>query len=99
MTKLEQLKQTVAQMFENATEKEDIERLAKVNNSIAEVEQEQKELTDQNAELIKSYKELVKHTSFKEKPKEVETQPTRSQAPSLEEELAKFLASQNKEEK
>lgn len=95
MTKLEQLKATVAQLFENATEKEDIEKLAKVNNSISEVEAEQKELTDKNAELIKSYKELIKHTSFKEQPKQVETQPT-GQAPSLEEELAKFLASKNK---
>ena len=34
MTKLEQLRQTVAQMFENATEKEDIERLAKSRTSL-----------------------------------------------------------------
>lgn len=92
MTKLEELRQMVAGMFENATEKEDIEKLAKVNNSISEVEKEQKELTEKNAELIKSYKELVKHTSFKEQPKAVETQPT-GQAPSLEEALEKFLAS------
>ena len=95
MTKLEQLRQTVATLFENATEKEEIEKLAQVNNSISEVEAEQKELTEKNAELIKSYKELVKHTSFKEQPKQVETQPT-GQAPSLEEALAKFLASKNK---
>ena len=69
MTKLEQLRQTVAQLFENATEKDEIERLAKVNNSIDEVAAEQAELTEKNAELIKSYKELVKHTSFKEQPK------------------------------
>ena len=95
MTKLQQLRELVANLFENATEKEDIERLAKVNNSIDEVEAEQSELTEKNAELIKSYKELVKHTSFKEQPKQVETQPT-GQAPSLEEALKNFLASKNK---
>lgn len=95
MSKLEQLRQTVAQLFENATEKDEIERLAKVNNSIDEVAAEQAELTEKNAELIKSYKELVKHTSFKEQPKKVETQPT-GQAPSLEEALKEFLTSKNK---
>lgn len=97
MTKLEQLRDLVANLFENATEKDDIERLAKVNNSIDEVEAEQQELTEKNAELIQSYKELVKHTSFKEKPKQVETQPT-GQAPSLEEALKNFLASKNNQD-
>ena len=92
MTKLEQLKATVATLFENATEKSDIERLAKINNSIEEVEVEQKALTEKNADLIKSYKELVKHTSFKEQPKFVETQATQP-ALSLEEALKNFLAS------
>lgn len=94
MSKLEELRTLVAGLFETATEKEDIERLAKVNSSIEAVETEQKELETKNAELIKSYKELVKHTSFKEQPKQVETQPT-GQAPSLEEALNQFLASQN----
>ena len=94
MTKLEELRQMVATMFENATQKEDIENLAKVNNAISAVEEENKQLTEKNVELIQSYKELVKHTSFKEQPKAVETQPT-GQAPSLEEELSKFLASKN----
>lgn len=97
MTKLQQLRDLVANLFENATEKDDIERLAKVNNSIDEVEAEQQELTEKNADLIKSYKELVKHTSFKEQPKQVETQPT-GQAPSLEEALKQFLASKNNKE-
>lgn len=96
MTKLEQLKQIVAQMFENADDKQTIENLAKVNNAIDEADQENKELVEKNSELIKSYKELVKHTSFKEQPKQVETQPT-GQAPSLEAYLKDFLASQKQE--
>ena len=95
-SKLQALKNVVAKMFENATEKEQIENLAKLNNSIDEVEQEQNELTSKNAELIKSYKELVKHTSFKEEPK-LDT-PTSADLPSFEESLNNFLAS-NPEEK
>lgn len=34
MTKLEELKQLVADSFKEATEKQDIERLAKINNAI-----------------------------------------------------------------
>lgn len=97
MSKLEELRQTVAKMFENAEQKEQIEQLAKVNNSIAEVEQEQNELLNKNAELIKSYKELVKHTSFKEQPQETATQAT-GVAPSLEDALKAFLASKNNKE-
>lgn len=97
MSKLEELRQTVAKMFENAEQKEQIEQLAKVNNSIAEVEQEQNELLNKNAELIKSYKELVKHTSFKEQPQETATQAT-GVVPSLEDALKAFLASKNNKE-
>lgn len=95
MSKLDELRKTVAEMFENAVEKEQIEQLAKVNNAIDEVEKENKELTEKNGELIKSYKELVKHTSFEDKPKAVETQST-STAPTLEGFLQEFLASQPK---
>lgn len=97
MSKLEELRNTIAKMFENAKEKEQIEQLARVNNSIAEVEQEQKQLIEKNAELIKSYKELVKHTSFKEQPQETATQ-TIGDVPSLEDALKVFLASKNNKE-
>lgn len=64
MTSLEQLRQLVANMFDGATDKEQIEQMATLNNSIDAVQKEQDELVDKNAELIKSYKDLVKHTSF-----------------------------------
>ena len=66
MTKLEELRQLVAESFKEATEKQDIERLAKINNAISEATVEQEELIAKNADLIKSYKDLVQHTSFKE---------------------------------
>lgn len=91
MTKTEQLRATIAALFENAKEKDLIEGLAKVNSAVDDVEAENKELTDKNADLIKSYKELVKHTSFKEAPKATETQPSH-EAPDLEASLKAFLA-------
>lgn len=89
-SKLATLKNIVASIFEAATEKEQIENLAKINNAIDEVEKEQKQLFDKNAELIKGYKELVKHTSFKEQPSVETTTP--ADVPSLESALAQFIA-------
>lgn len=94
-SKTEQLRDLVASLFENATQREQIEGLVKVNTAIDAVEAEQKELTDQNADLIKSYKELVRHTSFRDAPPARETQG--ATVPSLEASLKDFLA--NKENK
>lgn len=64
MSKLEELRQLVANMFESATDKEQINMAAKINSSIDDVAKEQQELIDKNAELIEDYRSLVKHTSF-----------------------------------
>lgn len=91
MTKLEQLRQIVATAFENAVEKEDIETLATINNAIDEVNNEEQSLIDKNAELIKSYKDLVKHTSFKDN-KLPEDTVSGGNAPSFEEALQTFMS-------
>lgn len=93
MGKLEQLKQLVADMFDKCENKEDIDKLSTIKNTIGEVEGEQQELIDKNSELIKSYKDLVKHTSFKDDNKIVEKNneiftPT---SVSFEETLSKFM--------
>ena len=64
MGKLEELRQIVAEAFQQATEQQDIERLAKINVAIDDVSKEQDALIAKNGELIKSYKDLVAHTSF-----------------------------------
>lgn len=64
MGKLDELRQLVAESFKAATEQQDIERLAKINNAIEDVSKEQESLVAKNAELIKSYKDLISHTSF-----------------------------------
>ena len=62
--KLDLLKNIVADAFKEATQKQEIEQLAKINNAIDAVYKEQNELMAKNAELVKSYKDLVQHTSF-----------------------------------
>lgn len=94
MSKLEDLKTIVAEMFEGAESKESIEQLAKLNNSIEDVQKEQDDLTEKNAELIKSYKDLVKHSSFKDD--KVPTDPVGETAPSFEDALNTFIEN-NKE--
>lgn len=64
MGKLDELRQLVAEAFKDATEKQEIENLAKINTAIEDVSKEQNDLVAKNAELIKSYKDLVQHTSF-----------------------------------
>lgn len=66
MGTLDELKKIVADAFEAATDRESIDRFAKINNSISDVEIEQNELLKKNAELVESYKKLVMHTSFSE---------------------------------
>lgn len=64
MGKLEELTKIVAEMFDKATEKVEIDRLTTIKTSLEGVAAEQTALEEKNAELIKSYKDLVKHTSF-----------------------------------
>lgn len=70
MTKLEQLRQLVADMFDKSTDKAQIEQAARINSAIDDVAAEQQSIVDQNAELIKDYKTLVKHTSFSQPAKD-----------------------------
>ena len=65
MTKLEELRQLVKQQFDKAETKEQIDTLAQIKNKFDEVSKEQEAIEQQNAELIRSYKDLVRHTSFK----------------------------------
>lgn len=91
MGKLEQLKQQVAEAFEAAEDKATIEKLAAINNSIKEAQEELDALTDKNAELIKSYKDLVQHTSFKDDKKPADT-VTGAPSLSFEEALQEFMS-------
>lgn len=67
MSKLTELKQMVAELFQAATDKTIIEKSALVSNKLEEVAQENQELVDKQAELLKDYKEAILHTSFTKK--------------------------------
>lgn len=63
-SKLDTLKNLVAEMFNKAENKSDIETLSVINKAVDEVKAEQDKLIAENKELLKDYKDLVSHTSF-----------------------------------
>lgn len=65
MNKLEELKHYVADLFSAATDKTIIEKSAVVSQKIEEIEQEQTQLSSDYQSLLKDYKDVVLHTSFK----------------------------------
>ena len=90
MGKLEELRQMVSDLFAEAEKKEVIEKAALVSNKIDEVEKEQNLLVDKDAELLKSYKDLVLHTSFKEAPS-AGNNPAASGTVSFDDMLKQFI--------
>lgn len=66
MGSLEQLKSLVAEMFAQAENKSDVEALSAIKAACDDVEAEHNKLEAENRELLKDYKELVVHTSFKD---------------------------------
>lgn len=92
MGKLDELRNFVKQQFEQAetSDKNTIDMLAKIQNAVEDASKEQAEIEAKNAELVKSYKDLVKHTSFKDEAK-APTDPVASPtAPSFDEFLKQF---------
>ena len=65
MSKLEELKEMVADLFEQATDTTTIQKSAVVGAKIDEIAKEEQELVDKHAELIKEYRQAVIHSSFK----------------------------------
>lgn len=90
MTRLEQLRESVAKMFENAHDKETIDNGAKILAEIDLAKEDEKKLIDKYTELTKSYRELVIYGQS-EKPKE---EPTIEKSPaprlSLEEIIRQY---------
>ena len=65
MNRLEQLKEAVKKAFEGATDKQLIDTFSNINSLVDGVQKEQEALESKDAELIKSYKDIIAHTSFK----------------------------------
>lgn len=65
MSKLDDLRNYVAKLFENATDKSVIEQSAVVSSKIDEIVAEQEQQTKNYNELLHDYKEVIVHSSFK----------------------------------
>jgi ATP-dependent protease HslVU (ClpYQ) ATPase subunit len=66
---LEQLKKAVADAFQNASDKETVDKMVSIQAAMDGVEQENADLAKKNHELLTAYKEAVAHpgiTSVKE---------------------------------
>ena len=90
MGKLNELRQIVSELFDKADQKETIEKAVLVSNKIDEIEKEQELLISKNGELLKSYKDLILHTSFNEAPS-AGNNPAATGQVSFEDMLSKFL--------
>lgn len=65
MSKLDELREHVAKLFDAATDKTTIEKCAVVKKTIDEIEAEQKKANDDYQSLLKDYKDVVVHSSYK----------------------------------
>lgn len=58
------LKNQLKAMLDNTENKESIEQIGALNSLVDKLEAEHTKLQNENKDLIKDYKELIKHTSF-----------------------------------
>lgn len=72
MGKLTELQKMVDDWFKEATDKVVIDKLTSIKTVVNDAEQEQTALETEKKELLTSYKEVIKHTSFKGKEPEDE---------------------------
>lgn len=91
---LDELKKLISENFNQieVKSKNDIDHYTKVTKAIDSAIDENKKLTEANAELSKSYSELVMHTSIGKEPNK-EDVIDKVQAPDFNSELDKYLKS------
>lgn len=65
MSKTEELRNYISQLFQASTDKAVIEKAAVVNNKIDELEAENKASQESYNKLLNDYKDVVLHSSFK----------------------------------
>lgn len=66
MGKIEELQKLIGEWFEIAKDKETIDKLSSMKQVCDDAKQEQDALQTENKELMKDYKEIIHHTSFKD---------------------------------
>ena len=78
MENINKLQEQIKALLENASDKQLISDLASVNNTINAICEDTTSLKTENKELLDQYKDLIKHTSFKETP---EKNPAQASGP------------------
>ncbi len=77
MSKLQELQQLVAEMFQSCEDKETIQKAAVVNNKMDEAIAEEEKRQSDYKQLLNDYKDVVLHSGFKAVPNRApETQIT-----------------------
>ena len=96
MNYLEELKKRVAEAFQDATEKKDIDNMSKINAAIDSLSNEQEQLMAKNKELIAAYKDAVLHPGVsKQAEKEPTDVPPVQQAPDFADFVAQAMSKQD----
>lgn len=93
-TTITDLKNQLKAMLEATEDKAAIEQIGTLNGLVDKMEAEHKQLQNENKDLIKDYKELIKHTSFAPNGNETQEVPETKEL-SFED----FLAGYKKEDK
>ena len=71
MSKIQELQDMVSEMFKEASSKEDVDKLASINNKINEVVKEQDDLVKERDALILDYKKVITGSLNNESPAQV----------------------------
>ena len=91
MTYYEQLKKAVTEAFNDATDKETIDKMASIQAAMDGLEQEQSELVKKNHELLVAYKEAIAHPGVSKQPEPDTTTVNEVQMPDFADILANSL--------
>ena len=67
MGKIEELQKMIGDWFESAQDKDTVDKLSSMKKVCDDAKQEQDTLQAEQKELMQDYKELIHHTSFKDK--------------------------------
>ena len=90
MNNLEELKKLVAEMLDGTQDTDAVQKLATINNKLSEVEADTNALVSKNAEIMKSYKDLVLHSTVSNTDL-VKEEPVKNEVQSVEDALANFI--------
>lgn len=89
MNNFEKLEEQLKALLDTATDKTQIEKIGAINQTIEAVKTDTTALQKENKEILDDYKDLVKHTGFKQK-EDVEPRG-QQEAPKFEDFLANAM--------